>query len=166
MALVALLFLGGSIEGRSRLVGDSFQDLELPRTGYPPCLDGEGTHCPTPAPTIDPTMAARGVALRIPRLEIPIDHVGNYSIPVGSALVPNGVLTDASMTMPGGPNADIALPDGVIRLVVLGEDGTPFADPYEDGWHAGLETVTASIRFDVRTIYAPTQLVLEDIVVR
>jgi hypothetical protein len=165
---VGLLFMGGSIEGRLGPVGPlPGIRASVPGDGDVPCSeDGEGVHCASPVPTIDPAVAPDGVALSVPSVIVQVDHLGAYSIPLGTAVLPNGVLTEAAMTVVDPDRTDLKLRDGDVRLLVLGEDGRRFGNTYTNGWHPGTEEVTVSLEFTVTKLDGPTTLDLMDIVVR
>lgn len=64
---------------------------DIPCEGEPPA------GCATPVPPPDPAALADAVALEIDRLDIPIDRRGSFSIVVGEARLPNGILLEASL---------------------------------------------------------------------
>ncbi len=172
VSISALLFLGGGISGVLQSVGG-------PLATYPPGMIGTGgdggywdtpcadiRHCPSPVPTIDPAVAPQAVAVSVPSLEIPIDRMGHYSIAVGTAVLANGILREASMTLEENIRTDSELEPSALRLVLIGEDGTPLTNAYEHGWRPGTEKVDVRIEFDVVSLDAPTSITLTDIVVR
>ena len=60
-----------------------------------PC-SGEPPHgCASPVPPPDPEAIEAAQELRVPHLDIPIDHDGQYEVPVGEATLPNGILSVA-----------------------------------------------------------------------
>jgi hypothetical protein len=129
-----------------------------------PCSDIRG--CPSPVPAVDPGDAALAVPLRVASLEIPVDHAGHYAIPVGTAMLPNGILTDASMALADNIRMDLHLEPSVLDLVLTGEDGERLTNVYEQGWRPGTEKVDVRIEFDVVSLDAPTSITVTDIVVR
>jgi hypothetical protein len=167
-----LLFMGGGISGVLQSVGGPLA-TPLPGMigtggdgGYwdTPCADIQ--HCPSPVPTIDPAVAPQAVAVSVPSLEIPIDRMGHYSIPVGTAVLANGILREARMTLEENIRTDIELEPSVLRLVLIGEAGTPLTNAYEQGWRPGTEKVDVRIEFDVVSLDAPTSITVTDILVR
>jgi hypothetical protein len=124
-----------------------------------------GSHCATPVPTIAPSAADKALALRVPRLAIAIDHIGTYTVDVGDAVLPNGILTQATATLADDQRSDVIVPQG-IQLQVLGPDGKPLENAYAQGWRAGTETVHVRLVFTVASFDPGSTLVLTDIVVR
>jgi hypothetical protein len=137
---------------------DGYQDI--PCSGEPP--DG----CASPVPTVDPATASLGVALHVPTIVIPLDHEGRYDIPLGEAVLPNGILTESSFTLADAHQTGFTLEDGVIALVVAGPDGKPIRNVYEQGWRDGTETVKASLRFSVARFEPGSVIRVGDVVVR
>ncbi len=136
-------------------------DRDVPCAGEPP--DG----CASPLPAIDPAVAAMAVPLTIDRLDVPIDHVGRYEIPLGIATVPNGMLSERTFSMPdASPDGMLFAPDGIDLEVRSIEDGDLVDHAYAHGWRPGIEWV------DVRLVFVITQfdpgavLEVRDIVVR
>jgi hypothetical protein len=116
-------------------------------------------------PTIAPTAAAEAVPLDVPSLTVPIDHAGPYGVDVGEAVLPNGILTEATASLPDNTRLDVLIPQG-IWLEVLGEDGKPMFNIYDHGWRAGTETVHVRLVFTVESFDPGASLVFTDIVVR
>lgn len=106
----------------------------------------------TPLPTNEPEAAADAEPLRIGRLDIPIDHVGRYEVPLGEARLPNGILTDASFALVDRWPAHVTIisDDGVSMTIrSLEPGGKPFQNYYTHGWRSGTERVEAVLVFDV-----------------
>ena len=138
---------------------DGYQDI--PCAGEPP--DG----CASPVPTIDPDVTPLAAALRIDRLDIPLDHPGEYDIPLGTAVLPNGVLTEASLALEN-PIQDLFLVagEGAVQLVVTGPDGEPIWNVYEQGWREGTEEVDVRLVFTIEEAEPGALLTVRDVVVR
>ena len=136
--------------------------MDTPCAGEPP--DG----CATPVPTVDPAAAADATELRVERLDIPIDHVGDYAIKLGEARLPNGLLSVADFAfVDDTPRGVLMLsPGAVIRIHSLEPDGLPFANIYEHGWRAGTERVEAVLAFHVDHVEPGASLSIKDVVVR
>ncbi|MEO5964308.1 MAG: hypothetical protein ABIR11_02490 [Candidatus Limnocylindrales bacterium] len=132
-----------------------------------PCAGEAPDGCASPVPTIDPAVAPDASPLRIATLDIPLDHVGHYEIPVGMAVLPNGVLTEGSFGL-ANPHQDgfILLSEGAMSLVVAGPDGQPIWNVYEQGWREGTETVDVTLVFDVESTEPGRVLQVRDVVVR
>ncbi len=101
-------------------------------------------------------------------MRIPIDHAGQYEVPVGRGSLPNGILGDASFAFADAWPDDVALRDGRAFLDVrsLEADGKPFDNYYLHGWRAGLERFEAVLLFDVLWFQPGRDLVIQDVVVR
>jgi hypothetical protein len=141
--------------------------VSVPTSGYHdvPCggEDGNGP-CASPVPTVDPDVAPRGSPLVVPRVDVPIDHVGSYVIDLGDAILPNGILSVTSATLSNNKRLDVLVPEGV-RLEVLGDDGKPLQNVYVQGWRPGTERVHARLvftveEFDPGAVLAFTELVV------
>ena len=137
---------------------DGYQDV--PCAGEPP--DG----CASPVPTIDPAVAGDGKPLRIAAIDVPLDHVGVYSIPLGDAVLPNGMLAETTFALVDARQTNFVLEDGVVRLIVAGPDGQPIWNVYEQGWRDGTETVDVRLEFEVRAAEPGAVLQVRDVVVR
>jgi hypothetical protein len=168
-----LLALGGEVSGILSTVGgpigypDGYIGTGDADAGYwdTPC-GTDGLHCPSPVPTIDPAVSAQGRPLEVASASVTVDHAGHYSIPLGTAILPNGVLTDATFTITEPVQPTIELEPSEVYLVVTGDDGNELLSVYEQGWRPGVEQVTASLEFDVASVDAATTLEFTGIVVR
>jgi hypothetical protein len=142
-----------------------------PMSGYHdvpcgPVPGGEpGSHCATPMPTIAPSAEAGAVSLRVPSLTIPIDHAGAYEVDLGEAVLPNGILTEASATLADDRRTDVIVQDG-IHLEVVGKDGKPLVNAYDHGWRAGTEIVQVRLVFSVESFEPGATLTITDVVVQ
>ena len=128
-------------------------EARSPMEGYHdvPC-SGEAPEapCASPVPSIQPAAAADAKALEVATLDIPIDHVGSYSIPVGQAVLPNGILSEAEFHLGDDTPSDLLLTHDGIRLTVESLDGgPPFQNIYLHGWRPGTERVQATLTFEV-----------------
>ena len=135
---------------------------DLPCPGEPP--DG----CATPLPDAAPDANAAATAIRIARLDIRIDHVGDYHIVLGEARLPNGIVTEESAELVDDRPADITILSGGVGLGVrsLEADGRPFTNVYEHGWREGTERVEAFLAFHVDHFDPGATLSVAGIVVR
>jgi hypothetical protein len=142
-----------------------------PMSGYHdvpcgPVPGGEpGSNCATPMPTIAPSAQQSAVPLRVPTVTIPIDRTGAYEVDLGQAVLPNGILTEASATLVDNTRSDVLIPEG-IQLEVIGEDGKPLVNAYDHGWRAGTELVQVRLVFSVESFEPGTTLTITDVVVR
>ena len=144
------------------VTGDSGGYHDTPCAGEPP--DG----CATPLPTIDPVAAESATPLTIARLDIPLDHVGEYEVNLGEATLPNGILTKASFEFVDDWPPGITITSGGVGILVrsLEPDGKPFGNYYDHGWRAGTERVEALLVFTVDHVDSGAVLAIRDVVVR
>ena len=134
--------------------------ISTPMNGYTdvPCQTENGP-CATPLPTIDPAAAAAAEPLSVPSLDIVIDHIGAYSIPVGEAVLPNGILSEAAFGLADDMPSSVLLNPGFMYLEVTSlEGGPPFDNYYRRGWHDGTERVQVTLTFTVEWMEADTVL--------
>jgi len=126
-----------------------------PMAGYTdvPCT-GEAPEnpCASPVPSPDASALAAARPLEVSRLDIPIDHVGTYTIPVGEASLPNGILSEATFDLSNdSPTNLLVSSDGVFLQIESLEGGLPFENIYAHGWHTGTERVSATLTFTVES---------------
>jgi hypothetical protein len=132
-----------------------------------PCAGEAPNGCATPLPTLQPAAVAASRPLEIAARDIPIDHIGRYEIPVGRAVLPNGVLTEASFGLRDLKTQALAVRDAVwLDVRPIDPDAPPFDNYYMRGWHKGTETVEVVVVFDVVSFEPGATLELRDIVVR
>jgi hypothetical protein len=133
-----------------------------------PCADDEGQYCATPHPAIDPDAADAADPIMIDRIDVPIDHEGDYDVHLAQGSLPNGILTEASFAFVVGWPDDVTLPDGRVLLDVrsLEPDGRPFDNYYLHGWREGVERVEAVLVFTVARFEPGAVLSIADVVVR
>jgi hypothetical protein len=149
---------------------DWVKDVDLLGSGYSDvtCAGEPPDGCPSPIPTIDPVAAAAAVAIRVPRLEIPIDHTGAYEVRLGEGSIPNGVISEAAFHLPDPwpDDATFAEFGTFMRIRSLEPDGRPFDNKYDHGWREGVERIDVFIVFDVRRFEPGAVFRIEDVVVR
>jgi hypothetical protein len=135
---------------------------DLPCAGEPP--DG----CASPVPTAAPEAIAAAVALRLGRVDIPIDHVGDHEVLLGEARLPNGRLSAIEFEPVDPWPSDVTILSGGlwIQLRSLEPDGRPFHGIYEHGWREGTERVAAYLIFHVDGFEPGAVLSIRDVVVR
>jgi hypothetical protein len=132
-----------------------------------PCQGEAPDGCATPLPTLDPAAADAARALTIAVHDIPIDRVGRYEVPLGQAVLPNGVLTEASFRLRDPLLQTLSTADGAwLEVRPVDPNGPPFDNYYMRGWHEGTETVDAVLVFEVVSFEPGATLELRDIVVR
>ncbi len=122
--------------------------------------------CATPLPSLEPAAVAASVPLAVAALDIPIDHVGAYSIPIGEAVLPNGVLSTASFGIVDDTPPDLLLSDGLFLAVTSLDGGPAFENYYTRGWHAGTERVEVSLTFTVEWFEPGAVIEVRDIHVK
>jgi len=139
---------------------DGYRDI--PCAGEPP--DG----CATPLPTLQPSAAKASRPIAIEARDVAIDHVGHYEIPLGQAVLPNGILTEARFSLRDPLTQALSVGDAGVLLDVRSVDpgAPPFENYYMRGWHEGTETVEAVVIFDVLSFEPGALLELRDILVR
>ena len=148
------------LTARSTIHGGGYYDV--PCDGAPPA------GCATPVPSADPSAVASAEPLRIDRLDIPIDHVGDYEVTLGEATLPNGLLTDADFAFVDRWPTGVTILEGEGRLQVRALDAgsPPFSSIYEQGWRPGVERVEAFLSFHVDRFDPGAVLSIRDVVVR
>jgi len=140
-------------------IGGGYEDV--PCAGEPP--DG----CATPVPSRAPDAIAAARPLRIQHLVIAVASVGRKEVRLGTATLPNGVLTVAE-----GQLVD-PWPDGVrlssegihleIRSLVAGRPG--FWNIHDHGWYPGTEAVDVFLVFEARRVDPGATIEIRDVVV-
>ena len=87
--------------------------------------------------SFDPAAAADEVPLSIDELDVPIDHAGPYTVTLGQATLPNGVLTSTAFGVTSSPLNPLVTVDGY-NLAIRSLDGGPaFESAYQHGWRPG-----------------------------
>ncbi len=137
--------------------------FDTPCTGEPPI------GCASPVPSPDPEALAAAVALRVARLDIPIDHDGRYEVRAGEASLPNGILAaaDFGFASAAWPN-DFTIADGTVVLEVrsLDDPTLVFTNIHEHPRVEGVERVVAVLVFDAVRHEAGAVLSIRRLVVR
>jgi hypothetical protein len=130
-----------------------------------PCPGEAPNECATPLPTFEPAAAKAARPLEIAARDIPIDHVGKYEIPLGQAVLPNGILTEARFSLRDPLTQAMSVGDGGVWLDVRPVDpnAPPFDNYYVRGWHEGTETVNAVLVFEITSFETGAMLELRNI---
>ena len=133
-----------------------------------PCFDDAGARCATPHPDVAPAAAAEARAVHVERLDIPIDRVGRWAVPLGEGSLPNGILTEAAFHLVDDWPDGVSLVEAVVVVDVrsLEPDGKPFDNYFLHGWREGVERVEAVLVFDVQRFEPGAVLSIADVVVR
>lgn len=131
-----------------------------------PCTGEAPKGCATPPPTPRPASVAAATPLRILTLDIPIDHLGHYELQVGTASLPDGVLSERSAQLADTQPTAFWIDDSV-RLEVRPADPTrpPIGNIYRDPF-VGVEPVMVFIVFDVSETSPGAVLQVRDLVIR
>jgi hypothetical protein len=145
--------------GGVTMLGSGYRDV--------PCDNDTGKGCGLPLPSADAAALAAARPLRVPTLDIPIDHVGHYAVEVGHAIVPNGVISTTTAVLVNPMTQTVSVTEAGINVDVRPVDpGAPLFDNYYTrGWHPGPEEVVLTLRFDVREFTPGAVLQLRDLVV-
>jgi hypothetical protein len=143
----------------SSSVGAGYEDVPCP--GEPP--DG----CATPLPAVDPTARAGAQQLRIDDRVIPVSAVGRQEVRLGTAVLPNGILTVAHGQL-GDPWPDLVRFSSAgisleVRSLVHGRP--PFSNSYEHGWWPGTEEVEVFLVFEARHVEPGATIEIRNLVV-
>jgi hypothetical protein len=132
-----------------------------------PCAGEAPDGCATPLPTLEPAAADASRPLTIAARDITIDREGKFEISLGQAVLPNGILSEASFSLRDAFTQSLSVGDGVWLDIRPIEPGAPpFDNYYQRGWHEGTETVDAVLVFEVVSFEPGATLELRDIVVR
>lgn len=131
-----------------------------------PCTGEAPGGCATLPPTPRPASIAKAASLRLPTLDIPIAHMGRYEIAVGTAGLPDGVLTERSARLADPSPDSFWIADGII-IEVRPVDPTrpPVGSIYRNPFD-GVEPVRVFLKFDVTETTPGAVLQVRDIVVR
>jgi len=140
-------------------IGMGYHDV--PCAGEPP--DG----CATPVPAPDAASEANAIPLRIGRVDIPIDHVGDYKVRLGTATLPNGWLSNGSFGFVDDWPDGVTILSGQVDLAIesLEPDGKPFDNVYAHGRREGVERVAADLVFHVDRFEPCAVLPIRDVLV-
>lgn len=133
-----------------------------------PCSGEAPDGCPTPFPSSEPDVLDAATPLTVAERTIAIEHDGRHEVSLGTASLPNGILTDASFAFEAGWPDDVALAGafGWIEVRSLEADRKPFDNYYLHGWREGIERVEAFVVFDVLWFAPGADLSIRDVVVR
>ncbi len=119
--------------------------------------------CATALPPIEPSALSESRPLTIRSVEIPIDHVGAYSIDLGEATLPNGILTAASAEVTSSPTDPLASYDGYALNITSLDGGPPFENYYLHGWRPGVEHVRVTLSFTVLSFQPGAAVVVANV---
>lgn len=133
-----------------------------------PCAGEPPAGCPTPFPPSEPDVLDAATPLTVAERTIPIVQDGRHEVSLGTAALPNGILTDASFAFAERWPDDVAVAraSGTIEVRSLETDGEPFDNYYLHGWREGIERVEAFLTFEVLWFRPGATLSIRDVVVR
>jgi hypothetical protein len=120
----------------------------------------------TPVPPADPAAVAQSRALRVPRLVVPITALGQQSIVVGRALLPNGLLRDSAIEITDPWPTDVHFSGGIFLEIRPVDGSPPLANVYEHGWRPGVEEVEATLTFSVSWFKPGASITIVNLIVR
>ena len=132
-----------------------------------PCSGEAPQHpCATPPPSPRPAAVNAAVPLRQAILDVPLDHVGHYEILIGTASLPDGVMTERSASLADPRPSTFWIDQGValdVRSDIGGRPpiGSIYREPYD-----GPEPVHVYLVFDVVEFQPGAVLQVRDLVVR
>jgi hypothetical protein len=169
------LVVGASIDQDVQCVGISFRPAcneaaEIMVHGGVnhdvPCMGEPPAGCATLPPTPDPDAIEAAKPFRLDAIDIALEHRGAYEVRLGSATLPNGYLSERSLTLADPRPRSYWMNEGVfmdVRTDVEGRSfvGSVYRDPFD-----GPEPVTIYLVFEVNHLEAPSVLQVRDIVVR
>jgi hypothetical protein len=123
--------------------------------------------CQAPFPSPDPSTAAAEQPLVVASMDVPIDHVGAYSVPLGRGTLANGLLEETSMSASDANPLSFFLRGPVwLDLTSLKAGGRPFDDYLMHGRVEGTEPFSARLTFEVMAFDPGALLQIRDVVIR
>jgi hypothetical protein len=150
----------------SLICGDraDLRPIDLITSGYhdTPCRTENGP-CATELPSQDPTSRADARALRVLLIDVPIDHTGAYEVPLGQAVLANGVLRKAAAATSRQPAITFLLDQSPDLRLTDHATGEPLENLYQHGWRAGIELVDVALDFSVEWFKPGSLIRLSDV---
>jgi hypothetical protein len=144
--------------------------LDLHNAGFwdLPCAGEAPAGCATPLPLPIGAAAAAGRALRIDALDVPVGPVGHREVEIGTAILPNGILTEATFRIATESQVGFLIDPGIIQMELRSsEPGRPaFDNIYSRGAIDGPEEVRVFLVFDVVETSPGSMVTIADVVVR
>jgi hypothetical protein len=131
---------------------------------------GETNPCATPPPSPRPASVASSTPLRVPALDVSLDHLGHYEMFVGNAWLPDGALSERSATIANPRPTTFWINDGV-TIEVRPDGPCPGTCPVsiESIYHEpfdGSQEVRVYLVFEVVEVRPGAVLEVRDILVR
>jgi len=144
--------------------------IDLHNAGYwdVPCSGEAPTGCATPMPLLSVAAAAEGRELRIDALDVPVGPVGHREVDIGTAVLPNGILTEATFRIANESQDGFLIDPGIVRMELRSsEPGRPaFDNIYSHGVSDGPEEVHVFLVFDVVETSPGSMVTIADVIVR
>ena len=138
----------------------------VPVGGVDPGGYGDTPEGATPLPSLDPAAVAQARPLRIPELVVAAAATGPHNIRLGTALLPNGYLTESTIAL-ADPWPSSVLFNGSVEMVVRPSGGgDPLRNKFENGWHPGTFQVDVTLSFDIAWFEPGATFTIVDVVVR
>ena len=129
-----------------------------------PCTGDTPADCATLPPTPRPESLALARPLRVPVLDIPLDHLGPYTVDVGEAGLPDGAFTTSSASLVDIRPGSFWIRDARLEIEPVDPTRPPVGNIYREPFD-GVEPVRVSLVFDVTEFSPGAVLQVRDIVV-
>lgn len=168
LALVVATLAGPRLDGKFGTVGEIPNRVDRGPDRDVPCIEGAGTDpvCATPLPALTQAQRAAARPLAVASIEVPLDRLGSYRIYLGDAVLPGGVLEEASFALDNGGDGTYLAPRFHIELEDAATKSVVPNNVYAKGVQAGPQRVSAYLRFDVQRFDPGAKVMVSDIVVR
>jgi hypothetical protein len=144
--------------------------IDLHNAGFwdVPCSGEAPAGCATPLPPPTGAAAAAGRELRIDTLDVPVGPVGHREVDIGTAVLPNGILTEATFRISDESQVGFLIDPGIVRMELRSsEPGRPaFDNIYARGASDGPEEVRIFLVFDVVETGPDATVRIADVIVR
>jgi hypothetical protein len=133
-----------------------------------PCAGEAPAGCATPLLLPTGAAAAAGRELRIDALDVPVGPVGHREVEIGTAVLPNGILTEATFRIATESQVGFLIDPGIVRMELRSsEPGRPaFDNIYSRGASNGPEEVRVFLVFDVVEASPGSMVTIADVIVR
>jgi hypothetical protein len=140
------------------MIGTRAVDHDVPCTGETP------ETCATLPPTPRPEVQAKATPLRVPVLDIPLDHLGPYRVDVGEVGLPDGAFTMSSASVADERPTTFWIKDAQLVVEPVDPARPPIGSIYRDPFD-GVEPARVVLEFDVTELTPGAVLQVRDIVV-
>ena len=140
------------------IVGAGQVSGDVPCSGEPPA------GCATPPPTPRPAIQAMARPLRVPVLDIPLDHLGGYRIEVGLAGLPDGAFSGSSASVVDERPEGYWIRDAQLLVEPVDPKRPPIGNLYREPFD-GVEPVRVVLEFTVSELTPGATFRVRDIVV-